>query len=191
MAHTSATLTDSLTIATWSLVDYHRMIEAGILQGRSVELINGEIVEMAPEGEFHAASSVDAGEYLAQLLGTRAQVRPAKPITLPNSASEPEPDLAIVERRGRKYRQHHPYPKNIFWVIEYSDSSLRKDLDVKTKVYAEAGIEEYWVVNLQNQTVILFRNPLNGVYQSKQTVQKGKVSPLAFSDIVVDVSLLL
>ena len=181
----------ALTAAKWSLADYHEMIAAGILQGRSVELINGEIVEMAPEGEPHAAISVDAGEYLAQLLGSRAQVRPAKPITLPHNGSEPEPDLAIVERRRREYREHHPYPENIFWVIEYSDSSLRKDLDIKTRVYAEAGIAEYWVVNLQNQTVIVFRNSVNGVYQSEQTVHEGTLSPLAFPNISVDVSQLL
>ena len=76
-------------------------------------------------------------------------------------------------------------------MIEYSDSSLRKDLDIKTTVYAEAGIAEYWVVNLQNQTVIVFRNPVNGVYQSEQTIHKGTLSPLAFPDISIEVSQLL
>ena len=78
--------------------------------GRCVELLNGEIVEMAPEGEFHAYSSDEAGEYLIYLLGERAKVRQGKPITLPQSNSEPEPDIAIVERLGRDYREHHPWP---------------------------------------------------------------------------------
>jgi hypothetical protein len=127
----------TLTTAKWTLDDYHRMIEAGILDGRSVELLWGEIIEMAPEGEPHASASVEAGEYLMRLLGDRAQVRPAKPITLPSVSSKPEPDIAIVQRLGRQYRQHHPYPDNIFWVIEYAQTSLSKDLDEKKRLYAE------------------------------------------------------
>jgi Uma2 family endonuclease len=73
-------------------------------------------------------------------------VRQAKPVTLPN-ASEPEPDLAIVQRLGQEYRQHHPYPENIFWMIEYTEPSLSKDLRIKSGVYAEVGISEYWIVN--------------------------------------------
>ena len=72
-----------LVTAKWSLTDYHRIVESGVLDQRHVELINGEIVEMAPEGEPHAYSSDEAGEYLMVLLGDRAKVRHAKPITLP------------------------------------------------------------------------------------------------------------
>jgi len=114
-----------LTTAKWTIADYHSMVAAGILAGRQVELLNGEIVEMPPEP--HAYSSDEAGEYLIYLLGERAKVRQAKPITLLNSNSEPEPDIAVVQRLGREYREHHPYGENIFWVIEYSDSSLSKD----------------------------------------------------------------
>ena len=130
----------TLTTAKWTVEDYHHMIASGILSGRQVELLNGEIVEMAPVGETHAYSSDEAGEYLIYLLGDRAKVRQAKPITLPQSNSEPEPDIAIVQRLGRDYREHHPYPENIFWLIEYSDSSLSKDLEFKTNVYAAVGI---------------------------------------------------
>ncbi len=104
--------------AKWTIDEYHRMIAAGILSDRQVELLKGEIVEMPPEGEPHAYSSDEAGEYLAYLLAERAKVRHAKPITLPDN-SEPEPDIAIVQRLGREYREHHPYPENIFWLIEY------------------------------------------------------------------------
>lgn len=85
-----------LTTAKWTLKEYHSMIDAGILSGRKVELLRGEIVEMAPEGEPHAYSSDEAGEYLASLLGERATIREAKPITLRDD-SEPEPDIAIVQ----------------------------------------------------------------------------------------------
>ena len=157
----------TLTATKWSLDDYHRMIEAGILCDRPVELLNGAIIDMSPEGEPHASISTDAGEYLMQVLGDLAQVRSAKPITLPSSTSEPEPDLAIVQRLGREYPQHHPYPENIFWVIEYSNTSLSKDQETKSQIYADAEIQEYWIVNLKTSAVIVYRNPVNGVYQSQ------------------------
>jgi Uma2 family endonuclease len=174
----------TITTAKWTIEEYHRMIEAGILSCRQVELLKGEIVEMSPEGEPHAYSSDEAGEYLAELLGKLATLREAKPITLPNN-SEPEPDIAIVQRLGREYREHHPYPENIFWVIEYANSSLEKDLEEKSKIYAEAGILEYWVVNLKKLHLVVFRDILNGEYATKQTLTAGTIQPLAFPDISV------
>jgi Uma2 family endonuclease len=172
--------------AKWTIDEYHRMIAAGILSDRKVELLKGEIVEMSPEGEPHAFSSDEAGEYLARLLGERAKVRHAKPITLPN-ASEPEPDIAIVQRLGREYREHHPYPENIFWLIEYANSSLEKDLETKSKIYAEVGIPEYWVVNLKKLHLVVFREPLDGDYATKLTLTAGTIQPLALPDISVSV----
>lgn len=174
----------SVTTAKWTLDDYHRMIDAGILDDRRVELLKGEIVEMSPSGSPHAYSRNEAGEYLLKLLGDRAKVRQDSPITLPND-SEPEPDIAIVQALGREYRVHHPYPENIFWLIEYSDSSLDKDLETKSKVYAEAGIPEYWVVNLRKLQLVVFRVPQDGEYTSKTTLTGGTIQPLAFPDVSV------
>jgi Uma2 family endonuclease len=174
----------SVIVAKWTIDEYHRMIEAGILSDRRVELLKGEIVEMPPEGEPHAYCSDEAGEYLATLLGERATIREAKPIILSND-SEPEPDIAIVQRLGREYREHHPYPENIFWLIEYANSSLEKDLEIKSKIYAEAGILEYWVVNLKKQHLVIFREILDGEYATKQTLTTGIVQPLAFPDVAV------
>ncbi len=176
----------SLVIAKWTIDEYHSMIDAGILSDRQVELLKGKIVEMSPEGEPHAYSSDEAGEYLAKLLGERAKVRHAKPITLPND-SEPEPDIAIVQPLGREYREHHPYPENIFWLIEYANSSLEKDLEIKTKIYAQAGILEYWVVNLKKLNLVVFREILDGDYATKLTLTWGIIQPLAFPDISVAV----
>ncbi len=173
--------------AKWTIDEYHHMISAGILSSRKVELLKGEIVEMSPEGEPHAYCSHEAGEYLTNLLGTPATIRQAKPITLPNN-SEPEPDIAIVQRLGREYREHHPYPENIFWLIEYANSSLEKDLETKSKIYAEANIQEYWVVNLKKLQLIVFREPLDGEYTTKFTLTAGIIQPLAFPDILVSVA---
>lgn len=100
---------------------------------------------------------------------------------MPNH-SEPEPDLAIVERLGREYLEHHPQPENIFWLIEYSDSSLDKDLEIKSKIYAKANIPEYWVVNLKQRWLVVFRDPVACEYTSKVTLTTGTIQPLSFSD---------
>ncbi|QLE39297.1 Uma2 family endonuclease [Nostoc sp. C052] len=176
----------SVIVAKWTIDEYHRMIDAGILSDRKVELLKGEIVEIFAEGEPHAYSSGEAGDYLAKLLTGRAKIRHAKPITLPNN-SEPEPDIAIVQPLGREYRQHHPYPENIFWLIEYSNSSLEKDLETKSKIYAEAGILEYWVVNLKKLHLIVFREILDGEYATKLTLAGGTIQPLVFPNVFVAV----
>jgi Uma2 family endonuclease len=125
----------------WTIDEYHQLIELGLLADKNVELLQGEIIEMVPEDPEHSDPSDKGHEYLLILLGDQARVRSAKPITLP-SLSEPEPDIAVCERR--EYRSHHPYPENIFWVVEYLNSSLQKDRDIKSKIYAKAGIREYW-----------------------------------------------
>jgi Uma2 family endonuclease len=180
----------SLTIAKWTLDEYHQMIKAGILDDRHVELLKGEIVEMPPEGEPHAYGTTEARDYLIALLGTLAKVREAKPITLPNH-SEPEPDIAVVQPLGRTYQSRHPYPEDVFWLIEYSNSSLSKDLETKRKLYAEVGILEYWVVNLQKSQLIVFRDPQNGDYRSEETLTTGTIQPVAFPEITIAIDRLI
>lgn len=180
----------ALVPAKISLAQYHRMVEVGVWDDRQVELLNGVVVEMSPEGTPHASKRTTAQEYLLQVLGDRAQLRIGAPITLPSS-SEPEPDLAIVQRVEDNYLSHHPYPENIFWVIEYSNTSLDKDLGVKADIYAAAGIPEYWVVNLKKNTLVVFRDPMNGKYQSQQEFTSGIISPLAFPGVAIEISRLL
>jgi Uma2 family endonuclease len=167
------------------------MIEVGLISSRQVELLNGEIVEMPPEGPEHAQLSTDAGDYLRSLLGEMALVRDAKPITIPETNSEPEPDLAIVQPLRALYRTRHPYPENIFWVIEYSNTSLSKDLDTKRKAYAKAGIREYWVIDLKNRLVKVLRNPIDENYHDEMTLLDGEISPIAFPEIKILVRQLL
>ena len=183
----------TVTTAKWTLEDFHQMVDAGLLEGRAVEFLNGEIVEMSPEGAPHAAASSDAGDYLSGLLGGRAQVRQSKPITIPALVSEPEPDLAIVRRLGRGYRQQHPTPEDVFWLVEYAQTSLSKDLDEKKRLYAGAGagIPEYWVVNLRDRSLLVFRQPADGVYRFEQTLGQGELAPLAFPEVVISVDRLL
>jgi Uma2 family endonuclease len=181
----------TITTIRWTLEDYHHMIEAGILAGRQVELLNGEVIEMSPEGPEHAQLSTDAADYLRNLLGSRALIRDAKSITLPESGSELEPDVAIVQPLRSLYRTRHPYPENVFWLIEYASSSLSKDLEIKRQAYAAAGIQEYWVVDLKNRQVIVLREPIEGDYQQEKRLVGGEVSPLVFPEIVISIQRLL
>lgn len=181
-----------MTVITykWTVDRYHQAVEAGIFNAQPLELLNGELIEMSPEGISHAALSSDAGDYFRELLGLRAKIREGKPITLPNN-SEPEPDIAVLDPDSAIYRLHHPYPENIFWIIEYSNSSLQKDLDIKSKVYAAANISEYWVINLKKMELVVFRDPVAQEYRSQATFTDGVVRPLAFQDTAVSVSRLL
>jgi Uma2 family endonuclease len=179
-----------LTTAKWTIDDYHRMIDAGILANRSVELLNGEIVDMVPEGPEHAQTSSDTADYLKTLLGIRAKVRDGHPITLPNH-SEPEPDIAVVRPLGQVYRHRHPYTEDVFWLIEYSNTSLAKDLDAKRQIYSAAGIPEYWLVDLQHRCLRVFRNPTEANYLTEVTLTTGIIQPLAFPDVTVSVQQLL
>jgi Uma2 family endonuclease len=182
----------TVTLAKWTIEDYHQMIETGLLVDRNVELLNGEIVEMPPEGMDHAQGSTDSRDMFYDKLRGRALIRDAKPITLPDQASEPEPDLAIVEPRREVYgTQHHPYPENIFLLVEYSYATLAKDKEIKRKLYAKAGILEYWIVNLVDRQVIVHRDPQDGDYRSVQTLTSGSITMLAFADVTIDTSDLL
>lgn len=190
MTQTLQQPTPELIPARISLEQYHRMVDAGIWDDCHVELLNGVVVEMSPEGTPHASRTTTTGEYLREVLGNQVQIREGHPITL-ISGSEPEPDIAIVQRVQDNYLSHHPYPENIFWVIEYSNTSLDKDLGVKAAIYASEGIPEYWVINLKKNILIVFHDPVDGQYQSRQEFTLGSISPLAFPDVAIDVARLL
>lgn len=176
----------TVTTAKWTIEEYHQLIETGILDDKRVELLQGIIVDMPPEGMPHAVYCSESIKYLRSLLGDRAEVREAHPITLPND-SEPEPDIAIVHAPSRQYLTHHPYPADIFWLIEYANSTLKKDLNDKKRVYAEAGILEYWVVNLQTSELIVFRDLDRGTYKSETILVTGNIAPLSFPDLQIKV----
>ena len=177
----------TLITAKWSIDDYHLMIGAGVLDDRSLELINGEIIEMSPEGVAHSYCRGTA-KYLRSILGDRAEISEAHPITLPNNDSEPEPDIAILRTPDTLYQTRHPFPEDIFWLIEIASSTLAKDLGVKRDLYAQAGIPEYWVMNLQALELIVFRDPIANKYRSEICLSGGNISPLAFPDVSIDIS---
>jgi Uma2 family endonuclease len=144
------------TVAKWTIQEYHRLIDSGLLDRRRVELIAGEILEMTPESPFHAFVTDSAAEYLQTLLQGLAIVREAHPIALTDS--EPEPDIAIVRTPRQQYSDRHPGLADIFWIIEVSRSTLEYDLTVKKSLYARTGIAEYWVIDIDAKRVHCFRS---------------------------------
>ncbi|MBE9167880.1 Uma2 family endonuclease [Pleurocapsales cyanobacterium LEGE 06147] len=174
------------TLAKWSVEDYHRMIEAGILSDRRVELIEGEIIEMSPEGPLHVFVNDKTAEYLRQRLKGLAKIREAHPITLANS--EPEPDIAIVRLPDTIYLTRHPYPEDIYWLIEIADSTVAEDLRTKKKIYARAEIAEYWVIDVQTKKITIFRQPQEDNYLTEQKIERGTITPLAFSHVAIEVN---
>ncbi|EAZ92665.1 Uma2 family endonuclease [Crocosphaera chwakensis] len=170
----------------WTIEHYHRAIAAGCFEDQGVELLKGEIIVMTPERESHDYYNSECADYLKDLLKNRAKIRDAKPITLPNN-SEASPDIAVVKPLGKEYLKHHPYPDNIYWLIEFSKATLRKDLTEKKMIYAEAEIKEYWILDLNNNQLKIFKNLKQGNYTTELTLTEGNISLLAFLDQVIPV----
>ncbi|MBD2450687.1 Uma2 family endonuclease [Nostoc sp. FACHB-152] len=178
------------TLIHWTVEDYHRMIASGLLAGRQVELIDGQVLEMAPELPIHRATYRRGVKYLEQLLGDSAVIFSAAPITLPKYG-EPQPDICVVVPPESRYDERHPEPEDIYWLIEVSNSTIAYDLDEKAKLYAKGGIQYYWVLDIVNTQLWVHRNAQNGEYQSVVRVSTGTLTPLALPSIVVEVARLL
>jgi Uma2 family endonuclease len=182
----------TVTLAKWSVEEFHQMVDAGVLDDRRVELIWGDIVEKPIEGPEHAQVNTDGRDLLSDLLGDRVMIRDSKPITLAAQNSEPDPDLTVAQDPYEKYYlEHHPYAEDIFLLVEYAKLTVEKDTITKRQLYAEAGIPDYWVVNLRDRQLIVHRNPQYGNYQSVQTLTSGTISLLAFPDVTIDINQLL
>jgi Uma2 family endonuclease len=143
----------------FSLDEYNRLGELGFFTGnKRVELIHGQIIEMAAKGTAHSVCSTRLNRELLKILGDRATLRGQEPIIIPPD-SAPEPDYAIVRNHPDDYLSAHPGPSDIFWVIEISDSTLNFDQQVKLALYAEAAISDYWIINLEDKHLEVYSDP--------------------------------
>ncbi len=177
-----------MTVATykWTIDHYHQAVDAGIFDEQSVELLKGELVVMPPEGEPHVVYLMSAADYLRGRLGGQATIREAHPITLADD-SEPEPDIAVFVPPLGRYLAHHPYAEDVFWLVEFADTTLAKDLGIKKEIYAAAGIQEYWVVNLKVPHLRVFRDLTPSGYGTELVLTEGAIAPLAFPDVQIEV----
>jgi Uma2 family endonuclease len=174
------------TLVKWSVQDYHQMIAVGILAGRSVELLAGDIIAMAPETPLHYNTAKRGTRYLQERLVGLADVRFNGPITLMDS--EPELDMAIARLPESRYDTCHPHAEDLFWVVEVAKTSFQKDFNLKAVIYAQAGIPEYWILDLAERKMVILREPSGDRYQQIQTLSSGEVTPLAFPEIIISIN---
>jgi Uma2 family endonuclease len=147
-----------------SVDDYYRMAQIGIIAPDDrVELIEGEIIDMAPPGSPHASTVHRLVELFMLATGGRATVLVQNPVRLSNY-SEPQPDVALLKRREDFYSEHHPRPSDVLLVVEVATSSLRFDRDTKAPLYARYSIPEMWLVDLQGRRLVRHRRPEQGGY---------------------------
>jgi len=181
------------TIARLSLAEYDRMIERGVFdegKRRRLEFIRGEIREKAPIGSLHEVVVDRLSEWsIRSLPEGKVWVRVQNSIGLPDLVSVPEPDLAWVARRD--YSQGRPTAEDVLLVIEVAESSLAYDCGEKADLYAEAGIEDYWVINLPERSVEVRRDPAGGHYKDITTYTGDcEVRPMAIAELALRPSML-
>lgn len=161
--------------------DYHRMGEAGIFgDNKRIELIDGELIDMAPIGSDHGASVDGLNEVFVLACHGRAIVRVQSAVQL-SRFSEPQPDLALLRDRADRYRSGHPQPADVLLLVEVSDSSLRFDRTVKLPLYARAGIAEFWIVDLVRRVMDAYRDPAGDAYATMRTYRSGDRVALALA----------
>jgi len=156
----------------FSRCDVERMLEAGILEGRRFELIEGELIDKMGQNPPHAGVIQFLLEWLAHLFGVqKVRVQLSLELFGPDrDGNTPEPDLAVVADAKSEYRRRHPRADETVLVVEVADTSLRQDLLTKRDIYARAGVPEYWVVSIPYRELIVHRGLDNGRYQEVTTL---------------------
>ncbi|MBS0266129.1 MAG: Uma2 family endonuclease [Planctomycetes bacterium] len=172
------------TMTRITIADYDRMIAKGDFEGESVrprlELIEGEILTMSPIGPSHENLVDLLTEWsLTNLPRDLVRVRIQNSIGIPSLDSAPQPDIAWVKRDD--YSSGRPQPAAVLGIIEVADSSLDYDRGTKARLFATGGIVDYWVVNIPDRCVEVFRQPRDGEYRSHECFKPGdEIQPLAF-----------
>jgi Uma2 family endonuclease len=177
----------TLSVRRFKRDEYDRLVEIGLFVDERIELIDGLLVEMSPQGAAHAYAVRQLNMLLTRAIGDRALVQIQSPLAV-NDDSEPEPDVALVPKAD--YSRAHP--KRALLVVEVADDSIRKDRLIKARLYALAGVPEYWIVNLSNRAVEVLRAPSSNGYLRVTSFASGEVvSPEAFPDLVLAVDEIL
>lgn len=171
---------------------YHKMGESGILTREDrVELLNGEIIHMSPIGPFHGGMSKQLNALLTSALGPRAVIAASNPIRL-DDFSEPQPDFSILHPRPDFYRSSHPTPESVYLLIEIMDSSASFDRAKKLPRYAQAGIPQVWLIDINAETIEDHRKPAGDKYTQIQLANRAQsVSLEAFPEISFPVAAIL
>jgi Uma2 family endonuclease len=176
----------------FTVTEYQQMAELGIFSiGERLELIDGYVMTKAAKSLAHSCATMLIQELFSHRIRETYCVRNQDPICL-NIHSEPEPDVAIVQLDSLEYSTHHPTPDEVLLVIEVADSSLKYDLEVKAPLYGKSRIPEYWVVDVADRKLHVFREPNELGYQLEWVLRESMtVEPIAFADWTIGVSELL
>jgi Uma2 family endonuclease len=176
----------------WTRQEYHTMGDLGLFNGRRVELIHGEIFEMSPKGWPHVVGCRKAAEELEKAFAGIAWVARQEPLATVDS--EPEPDVSVHTGRFEDYTAH---PTDALLIVEVADSSLDHDTTTKAELYATAGIADYWVLDVVNSRLLIFRDPVPAAsggtsYRSTLTLGPAEsIAPLAVPGYSIRVADLL
>lgn len=176
----------------FTVEEYHRMAKAGIFtEDDRVELLDGEIVEMAPIGRGHAYHVRNLISLFVQRFGQQAIVDAQNPIRL-NDVSEPQPDLMLLKLPKERYRDRLPAPDDVLLLIEVADTSAAFERRVKLPMYARAGIPEVWLMDINQVEIEVHRDPSPQGYRSVKRLAKGqRLAPEALPDVELSVEELL
>ncbi|MBI3140458.1 MAG: Uma2 family endonuclease [Rhodocyclales bacterium] len=173
----SAVLDPPLKPHRFSRAEYDQMVEAGIFGPEDkIELLDGEIIDLAPQKSRHATAVTIIAQMLGQAFGPGFTVRTQLPLCL-DDRSEPEPDIAVVPGGPRDYRDAHP--STALLIVEVAESTLAYDRGRKLAAYARNGIPEYWILNVAEETLEICRSPQTDSYTSRQILRAGdRIAPL-------------
>jgi Uma2 family endonuclease len=173
---------------TFSVEEYHRMGEAGVFaSGERVELIWGVIREISPKGRRHVQAVTMASHTLIPRLSGKAIVLVQDPVSFSGSRSEPEPDIVVCDSADP--RSAGSGDTKPLLVIEVADSSLRFDREDKARLYAISGVPEYWIVNLVENVLEVFRDPEPDGYRNCSVLHPSEtVHPLSFPELEIEVT---
>jgi Uma2 family endonuclease len=179
----------AVTPHRWTIDEYYRMAETGILEPEArVELIDGVVVDMTPIGPGHGGHVKRGNRVFTRLLGDQAIVSVQDSVVL-GPRFGPEPDLALLRPRADDYTESNPTAADILLIVEIADSSLVYDRGAKALLYAQAGILDYWIVNLVDGQIEVHRDPSPAGYQTIESAQRGDaISLVAFPDISIAVT---
>jgi len=171
---------------------YYKMAEAGILtHPHRVELIDGEIFDMAAIGSPHAAiTSRLVRSFALAAADARALLRVQDPLRL-DGYNEPQPDIVLLRPRADDYYGGHPNAADVLLLVEVSDSSLAYDRGTKLALYARFGVAEVWIIDLQGSAVEVYREPASDAYAVRERLTAGSLAPALVPGVSIDVRVLL
>ncbi|WP_293336611.1 Uma2 family endonuclease [Microcoleus sp. CAWBG58] len=180
------------TIRKWTVKEYQKLGEMGFFHPEErVELLSGNIITISDKGTANTSATRRTANVLRDILGNQVDVYYKSPIALDDN-SEPEPDIAVVIIDPFDYATHHPTPSEVYLIIEVADSSLAYDREVKAKIYARSRIADYWVLNVNERQLHVFREPTEYGYQSEVILEEtASISPLQFPAVNIAIGEML